>query len=335
MKTWASILALLEEAPACVLVTVVAVEGSAPREAGARMIVDARRRFHGTIGGGTLEYQAIEAAAADARAGRDGLRLERMSLGPDLGQCCGGRVTLALETVSRARRDEVVRFARLEADGPFATRMTVSREGRACVRTLVGGNALGPGAPEVRLHDNLLEERFGPQTSPVMLFGAGHVGKALILALAPLPFSVTWVDNRTDVFPSHVPANVGVVAAEDPLRVAANPPAGAEVLVMTHDHALDLAVADVALRRDTIAGVGMIGSATKAARMRSRLLSAGHATDRLDAVFRCPIGISEIASKQPAAIAVSVVAELVIRREQRSSVHKKRFHGLAGSIAAI
>lgn len=335
MRTWASILARLEEAPACVLVTIVGVEGSAPREIGARMVVDPDRRFHGTIGGGMLEYQAIEAAARDARGGRDGFRLERMSLGPDLGQCCGGRVTLALETFSRARQDEVIRFARLEAEGPFATQMVVDGDGGAGPRTLASGDATGTGGAEVCLQGNLLAERFGTQTSPVVLFGAGHVGKALVLALAPLPFSVTWVDNRPDVFPAHVPATVRVVAAADPVRVAADLPAGAEVLVMTHDHALDLAIADAALRRDAIAGVGMIGSATKAARMRSRLRTAGHEADRLDAVFRCPIGISAIASKQPSAIAVSVVAELMIRREQRVSVHKKRHHGLAGSIAAI
>jgi xanthine dehydrogenase accessory factor len=335
MRVWASILARLEEAPACVLVTVVAVEGSAPREVGARMVVDPDRRFHGTIGGGMLEYQAIEAAARDARTGRDGFRLERISLGPDLGQCCGGRITLALETFSRARLDEVARFSRLEAEGPFATQMVVAGDGRTCLRSLVSSDTAATGAAEVRLQDNLLTERFGTQTAPVVLFGAGHVGKALVLALAPLPFSVTWVDNRPDVFPAHVPANVDVVAAADPVRVATDPPAGAEVLVMTHDHALDLAIADAALRCDAIAGVGMIGSATKAARMRSRLRAAGHEAVRLDAVFRCPVGISGIASKQPSAIAASVVAELMIRREQRVSVHRKRHDGLAGSVAAI
>jgi xanthine dehydrogenase accessory factor len=335
MRTWASILARLEEAPACVLVTVVAVEGSAPREVGARMVVDPDRRFHGTIGGGMLEYQAIEAAATDARTGRDGLRLERMSLGPDLGQCCGGRVTLALETFSRARQDEVIRFARLEAEGPFATRLHLAEGRSAGSRVVACDSDAAFGRSRVSLQDTVLEEQFGADPTPVWLFGAGHVGKALVLALAPLPFSVAWVDNRPDVFPAHVPVNVDVVAAADPVRVAADAPTGAEVLVMTHDHALDLAIADAALRRDAIAGVGMIGSATKAARMRSRLRAAGHEAARLDAVFRCPVGISGIASKQPSAIAVSVVAELMIRREQRVSVHRKRHHGLAGSVAAI
>ncbi|SDU09528.1 xanthine dehydrogenase accessory protein XdhC [Stappia sp. ES.058] len=335
MRAWACVLAMLEDEPACVLVTVVAVEGSAPREAGARMVVDAGRRFHGTIGGGMLEYQTIEAAAANARAVQDGFRLERMSLGPDLGQCCGGRITLALETISRKRRAEVDRLARLEADGLFVTSMSIPENDAPSRRVVSDERCQLQDGARVLLKENTLYERFGNETTPVMLFGAGHVGKALVLALAPLPFSVIWIDNRAEVFPARVPANVRTVLATDPLHDAASTPAGADVLVMTHDHGLDLAIADVALRCRGIAGVGMIGSETKAARMRSRLLSAGHDAGLLDAAFRCPVGISGIASKLPAAIAASIAAELIMRRDHRSCVHKKRRTGLAGAVDAI
>ncbi|WP_029057014.1 xanthine dehydrogenase accessory protein XdhC [Stappia stellulata] len=336
MSVWASVLALLKDEPACALVTVVRIEGSAPREVGARMVVDAARRFSGTIGGGMLEYQAIEAAAAGLQNDpSDSLRLDRMSLGPDLGQCCGGRVTLAVETITRRRCDEVERLSRLEAQGTFVTQMTIPDAGVFPRRTLVDAGSSLPCGVDARLGDGRLSERFGIDRTPVCLFGAGHVGKALVLALAPLPFSLVWIDNRPDIFPSRAPATVRMVAAADPLPEANGRCKGAEVLIMTHDHALDLAIADVALRQPDVAGVGMIGSETKAARMRSRLVSAGHEPRRVAEVFRCPIGLSGLASKAPAAIATSVAAELLMRRERREPVHNKRRNSLAGSIAAI
>jgi len=335
MTPWPALREMLTVHPVCTVVTVVSVEGSAPREVGARMIVGPDMRFRGTIGGGRLEYDAIHEAARLAReAGGERLLHRRQSLGPDLGQCCGGRIGLVFETFSHARHDEIARLATAAEAGGFATRLTVDADGRPGPREILPRDALGCDAPAARLSGGILTERFADPRTPLLLFGAGHVGKALVLALAPLPFRVIWVDPRPEIFPPAMPATVRPCAVADPLSALRDAPAGSEVVIMTHDHALDLAIADRALANPAIAGVGMIGSATKAARMRARLARAGHGRDAL-ARFRSPIGGGGIASTEPPGIAASVAAELLIRREAASAVHSNRGPALAGAFGGV
>jgi xanthine dehydrogenase accessory factor len=159
-----------------------------------------------------------------------------------------------------------------------------------------------------------LRERFGDERTPVLLFGAGHVGRALALALAPVPFRVRWVDTRPEAFPAHVPANAETVLTQDAPGEAVAAEAGALVMVMTHSHPLDLAIIDAALRRDDLGGVGLIGSATKRARFIGRLREAG-LTEGQIARLTCPIGVPGIGGREPAVIAAAVAAQLLQWRE--------------------
>jgi xanthine dehydrogenase accessory factor len=269
------------------MVSVTATQGSAPRDAGARLIVTPEG-FHGTIGGGTLEWRAI--AAAQALLGRgSATRISSHALGPELGQCCGGRVQLATEVFDKANLDMLREFAAREAEGRFTIR------GRIASLDVV--------------------ECFGDDRRRLYLFGAGHVGRALVLALAPLPFDVHWIDARPGAFPRAVPQNVTILAPEEPVGVLANPPLGSLALVMTHSHALDLAVTDAALRNLRIAYVGLIGSATKRARFEKRLREAGVDAERIAGLI-CPIGLTEIRSKEPAMIAASTAAQLLVLDER-------------------
>ena len=134
-------------------------------------------------------------------------------------------------------------------------------------------------------------ETFGERPRRLYLFGAGHVGRALVLALAPLPFEVIWIDPRPAAFPRAVPGNVTLIEALHPVSELKNAPDGSFVFVMSHSHALDLAIADAALRNPQIAHVGVIGSATKRARFEKRLREAGVAEDRIASLI-CPIGIA-------------------------------------------
>ncbi len=156
--------------------------------------------FFGTIGGGALEWEAQaiarEALQETLEKGCGVTRRLDRALGPDLGQCCGGRVILDIETFTPAD------LATLEA------RASTARDPRR----------------------------------PLLIFGAGHVGRALALALAPLPFRVTWIDDRDDAFPNLIPANAEARATRDPVREAARAEPGCFVLILTHDHALDLAI---------------------------------------------------------------------------------------------
>jgi xanthine dehydrogenase accessory factor len=270
MRTWVPILKSVEKHGTAVMVTVTRVEGSSPREEGASMVVTPEG-FHGTIGGGTLEWKAM--ATAQKALGRPaGKASAQYALGPDLGQCCGGRVTLLTETFDASSLPQLVELVERESKGAFDHRRQL------------------------------------------YLYGAGHVGRALVLALAPLPFNVQWVDPRPNAFPRFVPENVTLLSPETPESVLGAAPEGSLVLVISHSHALDLAIIDAALRNPRVAHVGLIGSATKRARFEKRLREAGVDESRIRGLI-CPIGIGGIASKEPAAIAVATAAQCLVLHE--------------------
>jgi len=161
--------------------------------------------------------------------------------------------------------------------------------------------------------DGRVRERFGEEPTAFYLFGAGHVGRALTVALAPLPFAVTWIDMRPEAVPETFPVNVTAIRQGDPVALLARAPEGAFVAVMTHSHALDLDLVIAALKSERFAYVGLIGSETKRARFTSAMRRMGMAgmVDRLV----CPIGLTEIQDKAPASIAASIAAQVLIVRE--------------------
>lgn len=294
------------------LVTVVATRGSAPREAGARLIVLADGTFSGTVGGGTLEWRAIALAQSLlSKPARERVQIRKFALGPELGQCCGGQVELIVELIGEEEGAMVAALAEREETGAFTTQANVSTTEGVRRQVVEGIDALAEAAA---WQGDLLVERFGASTRPLILFGAGHVGRALVLSLAPLPFSVTWVDPRPGAFPSHLPANVTPVQADDPIDILRTGGNGSFVLVMTHSHQLDLAIVAAALAEERFPYVGLIGSSTKRARFEKRLGEIGIARERI-AELVCPIGIAGIGSKAPASIAAATAAQLLIRDE--------------------
>jgi xanthine dehydrogenase accessory factor len=301
METFRRLIESVEAEGAAALITLAETAGSSPREAGARMVVRPSGGLYGTIGGGELEFEAVDAARAALAAGRGPARNRSVALGPELGQCCGGRVVWRIETFDRRDLDALAPLRVAERQGPFVALTRIGGDGRVERR-------LGD-APQ----DGEQREAFGEATTPVYLFGAGHVGRALALTLAPLPFTVRWIDPRPDAFPKLAPANVKMVAAADPPSELAAAPDGALVLAITHSHPLDLAVVAEALRQDRFAYVGMIGSATKRARFVSQLRAAGIDEARV-AKLVCPIGVAGIVGKEPAVIAVAVAAQLLTMR---------------------
>ncbi len=161
----------------------------------------------------------------------------------------------------------------------------------------------------------LLLEPVHPARPVVAVFGAGHVGRALAQVLQVLPVDVRLVDSRPDELAAVATGRVGaaevaVVPAPVPDVVARDLPAGAHVLVMTHDHAEDLAVLDVCLRRDDLGFLGLIGSAAKWRTFRGQLADLGHDEEALSRVTT-PIGVEGVPGKSPAAIAVATAAQLL------------------------
>ncbi len=158
-------------------------------------------------------------------------------------------------------------------------------------------------------------QRLLPRLTPVGLFGGGHVGRAIVRALAPLPFEIWWTDSRDEIFPADLPTRVHAEHS-DPVQAAVRElPPGALVLIMSFSHAEDLdIVAACLLRRRERADlpfIGLIGSQTKWATFRHRLEARGFSADELAAVTS-PIGMPGITGKQPEVIAASVAAQLLL-----------------------
>lgn len=307
----------LAAAGPAVLVTVAIAEGSVPRGPGTRMMV-APDRFAGTVGGGHLELRAIEIGRAMLIDGRQ-RHFERFPLGPSLGQCCGGVVHLAFEQCSAA--DAALLDARRGQD----SWRLVAFDGEADAALFDGdGKQLaaaggGPGFDRGRGSHMMasadgrrwLVAKVAAPRNHLLLFGAGHVGAALVRALAELPCTVTWIDERAALFPAEVPANVTIEATDAPQDLVAHAPDGASYLVMTHSHALDQAISEAILARANVGWFGLIGSHTKRVQFERRLLARGFDAARI-AAMACPIGLPGIGGKEPAVIAVAVAAQLLM-----------------------
>lgn len=247
--TWVEAVADCERSgQSYVLVTVLGVAGSVPREPASKMVVTQEHTYD-TIGGGHLEYRVIARARERLANQEYSYELANFPLGASLGQCCGGSVAVLLEAQA-------------------------------------GGDA------------------------HLVVFGAGHVGKALMSIVGELPWRITWVDSRSDCFPESVPANTSVHCTDDPVGDIPDLCSNAHVLILTHSHALDFDLCQALLKQDDILSIGLIGSQTKADRFRQRLDRRGYTQADIDSI-RCPVGRLDVPGKRPMEVAVSISAELL------------------------
>lgn len=300
------------------LVTVVQAQGSSPRNTGAAMLVTGKNLV-GTVGGGRLEYEATELARARLAGARVD-SLTEMALGPALGQCCGGKVLLLVEPVTAEAAQRLDALEGRPEQAVIATRLTdpVSRQTLAAadktpLRPAVL-EALVTGEPLTAKDDEgqrWLIEPVGDRRPPVLLFGAGHVGKAIATALAPLPCTVRWIDQRTDMFPPVLPGDTVAETPRSPVDLVTEAPANAFYLVMTHTHDMDFQICEAILRRDDFAYAGLIGSATKRKQFERQAAARGFDPVTL-AKLVCPIGITGTTDKQPAVIAALTAAQLLL-----------------------
>ena len=247
--SWISALAELQhQGEPCLLVTIIEERGSTPRNAGSKMVVTSDRIYE-TIGGGHLEYKAMELAREMLATRSQDTRLERFNLGASLGQCCGGATVLLFEPM---------------------------------------------GQPQAQ----------------IAVFGAGHVGRALVPLLASLPCKVRWIDSRENEFPEQIPAGVDKVVNDEVVDEVDNMPAGSYYIVMTHNHQLDLELTAAILKRNDFAYYGLIGSKSKRAKFEHRLRDRGFQPEVVQRM-RCPMGLPEVKGKLPIEIAVSIAGEVI------------------------
>jgi xanthine dehydrogenase accessory factor len=288
------------------MVSVVGVQGSAPREEGARMLVWPDR-FTGTIGGGSLERQALDQARRLLAQTARRHALQDYPLGPLLGQCCGGKVRLLVEALDLhaagwlAKAREMRQPYRLQAD---------FREGEM-TRTVAASAAAGADTPRTPIPEvRRLSELMQPGKPKLVIFGAGHVGQAVARTVAPLPFDLEWLASREDLRPEAGGTRAEILTEDELEACIEAAPAGALIAIFTHSHDLDYRLARAALRRSDLGYVGLIGSRTKRARFDSRFKADGITDDQL-ARLTCPIGLQTLKGKEPAVIAVSIAAQLL------------------------
>jgi xanthine dehydrogenase accessory factor len=300
---------------------------------------------HGSIGGGHLEFEATRIAEDALAAATPAYAwIVRFPLAARLGQCCGGVATLAFARIGRSASawvDAALTCARtgepfalvtciapdsasasllVTPDDTRGTLGSIARDSaaielaRARLASGTAGAALVPFAGDADA--TLLVQIERPDPFPVLVFGNGHVGRALIGVLGVTAAHVRWVDARSDDFPHHVPANVDVVATDAPEDELRHAPEGAFVVVTTHSHALDLALIEASLSRSDWRYVGLIGSKSKRAQFERRLSARGYPPHAFARV-RCPIGVqpATIRDKHPGAMAVAIAAELLVARE--------------------
>ena len=287
-------------------VVISAIKGSSPREVGAAMLVW-KDGQSGTIGGGTLEYQAADAA----RTQNAPACLTHYALGPDMGQCCGGAVSLLSEIYDiqslKTLNDTVIARSATGGEMPISIK-----------RCLATARSQGI-AIEPQMIDGWMVEPVHKPTRNFWIWGAGHVGRAMVDVLSPLPdLSITWVDTGPRRFPDWVPVGVTVVPVARPANLVRNAPRDAEHLVLTYSHNLDLELCNRLLLHD-FRFAGLIGSVTKWARFRSRLATLGHPAERISRIT-CPIGDTAL-GKHPQMIAVGVAAQ-VLRPAQQNEWKK-------------
>jgi len=287
-------LARMAEHGAFTRVVVARTQGSTPREEGAAMLVWPDKVI-GTIGGGALEFSAIE----NARNRMQGL--QKIPLGPAMGQCCGGAVVLGYELWDSAKIAQI--------SGEFHARPlgNCTAQPLAVTRALARLRDRGE-APKMLIEDWLIE-RVTPPATPIWIWGAGHVGRALIGVLHPLPgLAITWADSGAERFPDAIPEDITPLIAENPADLVTLAPRDAHHIVLTYSHALDLELCHRLLNHG-VGALGLIGSQTKWARFRSRLAALGH-TDAQISGIACPIGDPSL-GKHPQAIALGVAGALV------------------------
>lgn len=238
---------------AYVLVTILGVRGSAPRDSGTKMVITADN-IYDTIGGGHLEYKTIAIAQQLLADESRQQHIEHFPLGPALGQCCGGSTSI-------------------------------------------------------------LFERFAASRVNIMLFGAGHVGRALAGILAGLPCRLQWVDPREDQFPSQLASNITPVVSEEPKDEVESMPANSYYIVMTHNHQMDFEICESVLKRGDFRYLGLIGSDTKWSRFQQRFTHRGYSEETIGRI-KCPIGLSQVPGKHPMEVAVSISGEIIAHYHQ-------------------
>jgi len=319
---------ILKNGMPAVLATVIYVQGSAPRNPGAKMLITHDALF-GTIGGGNFEYIIAEQGRKILQNGDKHVLVQHYPLGPLTRQCCGGRVSILLEKFTPEMLDMVSEISNKKSNSSKHSLVSIINENKVSKSTqdknvdspalYYGTTLIDDDVPEPwDTKDTLLfVEPLRKKRTPLFIFGAGHVGRALVPLLSNLFFDVKWIDMRASEFPDDIPLCVEKCISDQPLAFVNAAPPGSFFLIFTHSHALDFEITAQILERGDAHYCGLIASKTKRARFKSRFTKEKNISDVKQDKLTSPIGLSDIKGKEPSVIALSVCAQLLMEWEKR------------------
>lgn len=286
-------------------ILILEVKGSTPRGSGTDMYVWAGG-IHGTIGGGNLEFEAIKSAHKLFETRKTNIK--SYPLGPQLGQCCGGFVKIVTEYYDE--KDVV----NLRNENLNVRSISGTTEAPQTVKELVKKHSIGRISLDHTLSDGWLIEKVITEKAPIWIWGAGHVGSAILSLLAPMPnLEVFWLDTDASRFPNLEFSNVHKIVYDTPDKFVKRAQPDAEHLILTYSHKIDLEICNEILKHD-FKWAGLIGSKTKFTRFKTKLLSIGHSEEKIDQI-ECPIGYKKY-GKHPQHIALGVVVDWVERNQE-------------------
>ncbi|MAZ89934.1 MAG: xanthine dehydrogenase accessory protein XdhC [Cellvibrionaceae bacterium] len=170
---------------------------------------------------------------------------------------------------------------------------------------------------------SVLFEAFIPSAINIVLFGAGHVGQALIRILSDLPCHVDWIDSRENFLTQELPDNVAAITSDSPEAEVKTMSPDSYFIVMTHNHALDYEICRAVLALDNPHYIGLIGSQTKWQRFQMRFEKRLLSADQYQKIH-CPIGLEQVSGKLPMEVAVSIAGEIISDYQQSAETRKTR-----------
>ena len=286
-------------------ILILEVKGSTPRGSGTDMYVWAGG-IHGTIGGGNLEFEAIKSAHKLFETRKTNIK--SYPLGPQLGQCCGGFVKIVTEYYDE--KDVV----NLRNENLNVRSISGTTEAPQTVKELVKKYSTRRISLDHTLSNGWLIEKIITEKAPIWIWGAGHVGSAILSLLAPMPnLEVFWLDTDASRFPNLEFSNVHKIVYDTPDKFVKRAQPDAEHLILTYSHKIDLEICNEILKHD-FKWAGLIGSKTKFTRFKTKLLSIGHSEEKIDQI-ECPIGYKKY-GKHPQHIALGVVVDWVERNQE-------------------
>lgn len=286
--------------------------GSAPRDEGTTMLIWDSGQF-GTIGGGELEYQ-VTRLAKKIIIDNKGSRIKKFSLGPDMGQCCGGAVELLIEILDETK----VKF--ISVDDGFFARPVFKNEKSLNVQALIKSYRNKSVPIKTSFKDGWLFEPVTKEKEVIWIYGAGHVGTAIANILSKLSqFSVTCIDTSQDRYPDNFPKTVEKLITKNPAQIVQYAPSETHHLILTYSHALDLEICHQLLQHN-FATAGLIGSKTKWARFKKRLNELNYTFEQINTII-CPIGEPSF-GKSPYEIAIGV-ASMLLDKEKNIKLIKE------------